>query len=100
MFLAAGPKTSIGTWPPKKGSAAFSCGLSYAAGAAGKICASAKAFAWLSTLSRYLITSKAAAGSAAFLVMVRNEPPLLDGPSGVAASRHLPLLVLQAALMS
>ena len=48
----------------------------------------------------YLITSNAAAGSAAFLVMVRNEPPKFAGPLGVGATRHLPTLVLQAALMS
>src|SRR3989337_387901 len=100
MFLAAGPKTSIGTWPPKNGAAAFSCGLSYAAGVAGKICASANALAWLSALSMYLITSNAFAGSAAFLVMVRKEPPKFAGPLGVGASRHLPTPDLTADLMS
>src|SRR6266508_705835 len=100
MAFAAGPKTSIGTWPPKNGSLALSCGLSYAAGAAGKICASANALAWLSGLSMYLITSNAFAGSAAFLVIVRNEPPKFAAPPGVGASRHLPWLVLHAALTS
>ena len=90
-----GRSTSIGTWPPKNGSAALSCGFSYAAGVAGKICASANALAWLSGLSRYLITSKAAAGSAAFLVIARNEPPKFAGPLGVGATRHLPTLVLR-----
>src|SRR6266545_5513226 len=100
MAFAAGPKTSIGTWPPKNRSLALSCGLSYAAGVAGKICASAYALAWLSGLSMYLITSNALAGSAAFLVMVRNEPPKFAGPLGVGASRHLPTVFLTADLMS
>ncbi|WUS90828.1 hypothetical protein OHA18_00520 [Kribbella sp. NBC_00709] len=100
MAFAAGPKTSIGTWPPKNLSAAFSSGLSYAAGADGKICASVNALASLSALSMYLITSNAFCGSAAFLVMARNEPPKFAGPLGVGASRHLPALVFTADLMS